>query len=129
MDNTLERIWEMMYCELDDMGKKEKLDSKDIELIGDFVDILKDINEIESHIDMGYSQMNGSSYMNGRSGRMMPMYRNGSSYGRGRSMNDGYSRHGSRDEMLDRLQDIADMAQDEKDRKAVERLMSQMSER
>ena len=117
MDNTLERIWEMMYCELDDMGKKEKLDSKDIELIGDFVDILKDINEIDSYD------------IHGRSGRMMPMYRMESSYGRGRSMNDGYSRHSNKDEMLDRLQDIANMAEDDKDRKAVERLMSQMSER
>lgn len=44
-------------------------------------------------------------------------------YMRGRSMNN------NKDVMLDHLQDIADMAVDEKDRKAVERLMQQMSER
>lgn len=66
--------------------------------------------------------MNG---MRGRSGRMMPMYNRGSSYGR----NGGYSRTSNKDEMLDHLQDVMDMAVDEKDKKAVERLMSQMMER
>lgn len=75
----------------------------------------------------GYSQMNGgNSYMRGRSGRMMPMYGRGSSYGRGG--NNGYSRDGSKEAMLDHLQDIADMATDEKDRKAVMRLMQQMEQ-
>lgn len=38
----------------------------------------------------------------------------------------GYSRTSNKDEMLDRLQDVANMAMDEKDRKAIERLMNQM---
>lgn len=122
--DTLDRIYEMMYCELDDIAKKEKLDSKDVELIDKFVDIIKDIDEINGNTDMGYSQMNGSSYMRGRSGRMMPMYNRGSSYGRSR--NNGYSRDESKDIMIEHLQDVMDMAVDEKDRKAVERLISQM---
>ena len=128
MDNTLDRIYDMMYCELDDIAKKDKLDSKDVELIDKFVDIIKDIDEIGKYSDMGgYSQMNGgNSYMRGRSGRMMPMYGRGSSYGRGG--NNGYSRDGSKEAMLDHLQDIADMATDEKDRKAVMRLMQQMEQ-
>lgn len=120
MDNTLDRIYEMMYCELDDIAKKDKLDSKDVELIDKFVDIIKDIDEISTSSDMGYSQ----TYGRGRSGRMM--YNRGSSYGRGRSMNNGYSRTESKDMMLEHLQDVADMAVDEKDRKAVNRLMQQM---
>lgn len=53
------------------------------------------------------------------------MYRGrGSSYGR--MDGNGYSRTSNKDEMLDRLQDVANMAMDEKDRKAIERLMNQM---
>lgn len=125
--DTLDRIYEMMYCELDDIAKKEKLDSKDVELIDKFVDIIKDIDEIGMSQEQNYSHMNGNSYMNGssymrgRSGRMMPY---GRSYSRG--SNSGYSRNDNKDAMLDHLQDIADMAIDEKDRKAVMRLMDQM---
>lgn len=143
--DTLDRIYEMMYCELDDIAKKEKLDSKDVELIDKFVDIIKDIDEIGMNQDMGiYSMANGGSYGNGssysnggsftggsyargRSGRMMP-YGRGSSYARGRSNNNGYSRDESKDMMLNQLQEVMDMAVDEKDRKAVERLMSQMAQ-
>lgn len=123
--DTLDRIYDMMFCELDEMGKKDKLDTKDVELIDKFVDIIKDIDDIGSSQDMGYSQMSGS--MRNRSSRM-PMYNRGSSYGRGRSMNNGYSRDESKDMMLDHLQEVMDMAVDEKDRKAIERLMSQMQQ-
>lgn len=119
--DTLDKIYDMMFCELDDIAKKDKLDSKDVELIDKFVDIIKDIDDIGS-INSGYSQMNGGSYMRGRSGRMMPMYNR--SYGHmGRSYN------GSREGMIDELERVMDMATDEKDRKAVERLISQMESR
>lgn len=123
--DTLDRIYDMMYCELDEMAKKDKLDTKDIELIDKFVDIIKDIDEIGSSQDIGYSQMGGS-YGNGMRSRSGRMYNRGNSYSRGRSMNNGYSRDESKDMMLDHLQEVMDMAVDEKDRKAVERLMSQM---
>ena len=128
--DTLDRIYDMMYCELDEIAKKEKLDSKDVELIDKFVDIIKDIEEINMSQDMGYSQMGGSSYMRGRSGRGMynnsgRMYNRGSSYMRN---GNGYSRDDNKDMMLEHLQSVADMAVDEKDRKAIERLMSQMDQ-
>ena len=70
--------------------------------------------------------MNGGSY---RSSRMMPMYGRSSyrsSYGR---EGNGYSRTSNREEVMDYLRDVMDMAEDEKDRKAINRLMTQMSER
>lgn len=120
--DILDMVCDKVYCELDEINKKEKWDSKDVELIGEFVDILKDVDMISGSQD-GYSQMDG---MRGRSGRMMPMYGRGS-YARGRSMNNGYSRDESKEMMLDHLQEVMDMAVDEKDRRAVERLMDQMS--
>ena len=116
--DTLDKIYDMMYCELDDIAKKEKLDSKDVELIDKFIDIIKDIDEITM------AQDNNTSYMRGRSGRMMPMYGHDWSYGR--KGNEEYSRNNNKEAMLSHLQQVADMAIDEKDRRAVNRLMQQM---
>ena len=134
--DVLDMIYDKAYCELEEIGKKDKLDSKDVELMDKFVDIIKDIEEMGmSSEPMDYSQTgssytNGGSYaMRGRSGRMNPMYNR--SYGRGsndRSMNSRYSRDESKEMMLDQLERAMDMAVDEKDRKAVERLMSQMQQ-
>lgn len=134
--DVLDMIYDKAYCELEEIGKKDKLDSKDVELMDKFVDIIKDIEEMGMSSDpMGYSQTgssyaNGNSYMRDRSNRMNPMYNR--SYGRGssygRSMNNGYSRDENKNMMLDHLQEVMDMAVDEKDRKAVSRLMEQMSQ-
>ena len=65
--------------------------------------------------------------MRDRSGRMMPYGRNGnrgSSYGR----DGGYSRTDNKEVLLNHLQDAADMAMDEKDRRAISKLMSQMEQ-
>lgn len=120
----LEKSYDRACCEIDDILNHSKLDKQDVELWGELIDIIKDVEMVYDYQDKidGYSQMGGSSYMRGRSGRMMPMYGRGSSY----MGNGGYSRNSNKDEMLDHLQRVADMAMDEKDRKAVERLMSQM---
>lgn len=122
--DIIDRAYDRACCEIEDILQKPKFEGKDVEYFGQFIDIIKDIGEIDMSSDMGYSQMNGSSYSRGRSGRMMPMYGRTS---RGRGMDDGYSRHSNRDVMLDHLQDVMDMAVDERDRKAVEKLMDQMS--
>ena len=126
--DTLDRIYDMMYCELDDISKKDKLDTKDVELIDKFVDIIKDIDEIEMKFDGGYSNNGGYS---GSNGMRTMRYNRSNMYPRnsyGRSMN-GYSRGDNKEMLLSHLEDIANMAVDEKDRMAVEKLMSQMSSR
>lgn len=124
----LEKSYDRACCEIEDILSRQKLDTQDVELWGDLVDIIKDIEMVYDYQDKtnGYSQMNGESYMRGRSNRMMPYGRsyNYGSYGRN---SDGYSRNDNKDMMLEHLQNVADMAMDEKDRKAVERLMEQMS--
>lgn len=136
MMDVLDMIYDKAYCELEEIGKKEKLDSKDVELMDKFVDIIKDIEEMGMGSDsMGYSQTgnsygDSSSYMGRRSYRMNPMYNR--SYGRGsygQGMSGGYSRGESKDMMLDQLEKVMDMAVDEKDRKAISRLMEQMENR
>lgn len=120
----LDRTYERASCEIEDILQHQKFDKQDVELLGDFVDIIKDIEMTYSYQNGmdGSSQMNGSTYggyMRERSGRMMPMYR-------GRSMNNGYSRNESKEMMLGHLQNVMDMAVDDKDRKAISRLMEQM---
>lgn len=129
--DTIDKVLDRVYCELDEIMTHQKLDKQDVEIMGELIDIAKDVAEMDSYSEPsgyskmgGYNYMNGnnSSYMRGRSGGYMPMYNM-----RGRSGNDGYSREGNKEMMLDYLQNVADMAMDEKDRKAVERLMNQMS--
>ena len=123
----LDKAYDRASCEIEDILQHQSFDKQDVELLGDFIDIVKDIMmtyDYQSKID-DYSQMD--SFNRGRSGRMMPMYNRGSSYMRGRSMSNGYSRSDNKEILLDHLQEVMDMAVDEKDKRAVERLMEQMS--
>lgn len=127
--NTIDKALDRICCEIDDIISHPSLDKQDVEFLGEFIDMIKDSAEMDyyysnSNSNDGYSNMGGNSYMRGRSGRMTPMYSRSSSYDR-----NGYSRTSNKEEMLDHLQMVADMAMDEKDRKAVERLMSQMTDR
>lgn len=126
--DILGKAYDRACCESEDILNHQKLDKQDVELLGEFVDIIKDIEMIYDYRNKtdGYSQMNGNSYMDGRSGRMMPyMYGNRNySYG----SDNGYSRTSNKETMIEHLKNVADMAMDEKDRKAVERLISQMGD-
>ena len=127
--DILEKAYDRACCESEDILNHQNLDKQDVELLGEFVDIIKDIEMTYDYRNKtdGYSQMNGNSYMDGRSGRMMPyMYGNRNySYG----SDNGYSRTSNKETMIEHLRNVADMAIDEKDRKAVEKLISQMGDR
>lgn len=127
--DILGKAYDRACCESEDILNHQNLDKQDVELLGELVDIIKDIEMIYDYRNKtdGYSQMNGNSYMDGRSGRMMPyMYGNRNySYG----SDNGYSRTSNKETMIEHLKNVADMAIDEKDRKAVEKLISQMGDR
>lgn len=67
----------------------------------------------------GRSYNYGNSY-NNYSRRMIPMYSSN-------MRNNGYSRNDNKEMIMNHLKDLADMATDERDSKAIERLMDQMS--
>lgn len=119
--DVIDKAYDRACCELEGILQLQTMSKQDVEVFGELIDIVKDIVMMDEPQMGGYSQMYGSGY-NG-----------GSSYGRGRSMYGGrgssYSRNSNKDEMLDHLQDIMNMASDEKDRKAISRLIEQMSER
>lgn len=133
-----DNIKDMLYCEIDEISHHQKLDMNTVKVLGEIVDILKDIGSVEMFEEgIGvqedeYSFANGYGRNNGYSQKRMPIYYdNGNSY-RG-SMNGGYGRRGrgySREDgkmhMIDKLEGLMNEATDQKDRDAIQRLIEQM---
>lgn len=132
-------VKDMVYCEIDEISRMGKLDMNTMKILGELVDILKDIGSIEMfeegvqiQEDDEYS-FNGYSRGNGYSQRRMPVYYgDGNSY-RGRGYNSGYSRRGrnysyddSKNHMIDKLNHLIMEANDQKDKDAIQRLIEQM---
>lgn len=134
-------VKDMVYCEIDEIAHMGKLDMNTMKILGELVDILKDIGSIEMFEDgvqiqedeysfgNGYSRNNG-----GYSQRRMPIYYNeGNSYRGGRSYNSGYSRRGrnysydgDKDHMIDKLNHLMMETNDQKDKDAIKHLIEQM---
>lgn len=137
-----DNIKDMIYCEIDDISHKNQLDMNTVKVLGELVDILKDIGSVEMFEEgiqvqdddysfaNGYSRNNGGGY----SQRRMPIYYEGGNSYRGRGYNSGYSRRGrsgySRDDakehMIHKLETLMNEAQDEKDRESIHKLIEQM---
>lgn len=136
-----DRIKDMVYDELDEFGHYEKLSKDAVCVIGELVDILKDIGTVEMFeegIEVPedeYSLASGYSRNGGYSRRYYRgSYDNGNSY-RGRSYNydeygrrgrTGYSREDSKEHMIGKLHQLMNEAQNENDREAINRLIQQM---
>lgn len=143
-------IKDMVYDEIENIAHQGTLSKEVVCVLGELVDILKDIGTVEMFEEgveipeNEYSLANGNYSRNNRSGYS----RNGNSYGgsydgsydygnsyRGRSSyNSGYSRRGrggysrddAREHMMSQLHNIMNEAQNEEDRMAVKRLIDQM---
>ena len=138
-------IKDMIYRELDDISNHSNQLNKDcVETIGELVDILKDVGQIEMFEQSsfgyddradGYSRdgngMSGNSYgryyfddgrgyMNNSYGNNMG-YRRSSGY-RGR----GYSRDDGKQYMIQELENLMHEASDEHDKQEIRRLVEKM---
>lgn len=137
-----DNIKDMVYCEIDEISHQGKLDMNSLKALGELVDILKDIGSVEMFEEginiqddeyslNGYGRGNG-----GYSQRRMPIYYNdGNSYRNGRNNNggySGYSRRGgySRDDakqhIVQKLENLMNEANDQKDRDSIQRLIAEM---
>ena len=140
-----DNIKDMVYCEIDEISRHEKLDMNALKVLGELVDILKDIGSIEmfeegvqiQEDDYGYSNSGyGMRNNGGYSQKRFPIYYdNGNSYrnnGRGYTrrgrgmMGGGYSREDAKEHMIQKLENLMNEAQDEKDRESIQRLIEQM---
>ena len=120
MHKTLEKLRDMLCEELEEYAEKSELSAGSLEVIHKITDTIKNIDKIHKlEKDDGYSE------------RYMPFdlyYDDGSSYARrrdsrGRYMRDGrgrsYTRTDGKESMIHKLEDMLDMAQNDKERDAL----------
>lgn len=136
-----DNIKDMVYCEIDEISHQPKLDMNTVKILGELVDILKDIGSVEM-FEEGinvqedeYSFANGYGRNGGYSQKRMPIYYNdGNSYRGGRGGNNyGYSRRGrgysyddGKGHMIEKLNNLMMEATNQNDKDAIQRLIEQM---
>jgi hypothetical protein len=154
----MHKIKEMLMNELYEYEEKAKkmsggkLSMQELEKIHKLTDTVKNIDKIEMlEGDEGYSEdghymgegrIYGTSYARGRgrNARRDSMgrysrddgmsYDGGSSYARGgmRDGRGGYSRDGAKEHLMDKAEEMLEMAHDPKERKAIEKFMRELED-
>lgn len=135
MHKNMEKLKDMLCEELEEYAQKEELSAGSLDVINKLADTIKNIYKIsKSEGEDGYSSRyypydmyfdGGSSYARRRDnqGRYMREggreSRDGGSYARGRN----YSRDDSKESMMRKLEEMADMATSEKEREALNHCM------
>ena len=133
-----DRIKDMIYDELDEVSHRDKLSKETVCIIGELVDILKDIGSVEmfeegvSVTDDGYSFDNWNMPNNGGYSNRRGYYNDGSSYeyggySRRGGRRGGYSRDDGKKHMIEKLHGIMNEASDQKDKESIQRLIDQMN--
>lgn len=137
-----DNIKDMIYCEIDEISHQGKLDMNTVNVLGELVDILKDMGSIEMfeegidiQEDNEYSFTNSYGRNGGYSQRRMPIYYgdNGNSYrsnrgysGYSRRSRGGYSRDDSKEHMIEKLHDLMMEANNQNDKDSIQKLINQM---
>lgn len=131
MDRTLENLHEIVMKEIDEINKKGELDENTLVCAYKLIDIVKDIHEIDSHME-GYSQTGMYPYNSYRDNSYMGYSsRNRDSMGRysrgyGNSYRGGYSRDGEHDDLMAKMERMMNTAGSETERQVIQRIMNQM---
>lgn len=117
---SLYDLKEKLNEELDDIARKPELSAGDLETVHKLTDTIKNIDKICMLEDEeGYS----------RDGKRMIYddYRNGSSYARRKRDSMGrYSREGSKEHMISKLEDMMSDADNEKTKSAIRKCISEI---
>lgn len=140
--DTLYDLCEMTFKELESTKRElenagGQLDEQHVEYLKDLTEMLKDIkcvigmmeDEDEGYSGNYYYDDDMSMARGGRGGRLNrggSYARRGGSYERGRSNRRGYTRMESRDDFIDRFEELMDEAPDDATRKKFERLLMEM---
>lgn len=138
---SLNKLKEMLHCEIDKIAGQGELTTGSLESVGKLLDAIKDIDEISMHEgEDGYSQRgyggqityypNDMYYDNGNMGRGMSQ-RGGRSYRNNMNMNSyrGMNSYADgKDHMLDQLQEMMDNATNERERQAIQKCIRQIEQ-
>lgn len=132
MQDLMFKLQDMILCDIDEITKKGSIKPEEYEMIGEAVDILKDLKTIEAMDEYGESpEMSGymprfrQSNMNGYSGNY-GSYGTGNSTMRGRDARTG--RYMSRDDgTMAKLSNMMATAQTEQERQIISRMMNELA--
>lgn len=134
---ALYELKDKLQDELDEIARKPEMGAGDLELVHKLTDTIKNIDKICAlEEDGGYSEAGdyegasygrGSSYANRGKHYVRGHY---STDGRGGYSRDGrmggYSRHDSKEAMMEQAQEMMDNATTERERDAIRRFMSEL---
>lgn len=133
---TYEELKEMLCKEVDDIADKGELSAGDPEMLHKLTDTIKNIGKIEmlEGYDDDYSKDGGnweargrydggSSYARGRTGRRYSRAGMDDDYSmaRNRDRTGRYSRGGDKEHIIDKLEDIIEMTDNERDRETLKK--------
>ena len=147
MHKIIDKLTEELY---EYENKAEDLSAGDVEMIYKLASSVKNLHKIKEMEDGGYSEatdfmgegrMYGTSYARGRgrNARRDSMgrysrddgmhYDGGSSYARGGNMGGrGYSRDDAKEHMMEKAEEMLEMATDPKERRAIEKFMRELDD-
>lgn len=127
--HVIYEIKDLMEDELKQMSRKEQLTKDDVCLIGEMIDIVKDIVTIEAMKNYDEDRENAEAMRNYSRGYDMDY-----SYARGRDMrgrytsrDDGYTKHSSKEEMISNLRNMMDNARTPEERESYRNMIDQMN--
>lgn len=117
--HALKELKEKFHDELEKIARKSEMSAGDLETVHKLTDTIKNIDKICMLEDEGYSgDGEWEAYGN---------YGKGNSYaGRRRDSMGRYSRDGSREKMISRLESMLDNADNEKTKSAIRRCISEI---
>lgn len=118
-DDNADRALGMLNEEMDRILATGSMDKEKLCLIGEIVDVMKDIKEIDMSEDMGNSYTGYNSYGRGRS------YAGGSNggYSQRRYSMRGRSMDSERDHIMSKMEQFMNQASNENERQLVRRIM------
>ena len=121
----MHRLKEMLYEMLEEHADGERLTGSSLEMVHKITDTIKNIDKIEMlEEEGGYSQDGGSSYARRRGG--MHYVRGHYSRDGGVSYDRGYSRHDGKHHMMQRMEEMMQHAENDRQRDAIRRCMEQL---
>lgn len=142
MDEKLYKVHELIDKGIDELVSKSSLDKESVCIMGELIDIKKDLSTIEAMEEYGYSEMNdpyngGVSYARGGGRGSRYGYRGnynnygyrsgGNSYRRG-NYERGYSNAGEKDMMIEHLERAMDNASNEHEREKIRKMIMQIEQ-
>ena len=132
----MDKLKDKLCKELDEYARKPDMSAGDLEAIHKLSDTIKNLDKIDmlewdgEYSQRGYSREGNNSYARGSSYANRGMHYVRGHYSRDGYSNEGrrvgYSRHDAKEAMMNKMEDLMDDAENEREREIIRRAMSQL---